>query len=175
MSRAGRPTRATRPTRPTRPTASTTSTTSTRPTRSTGIALALAATTALALTVTGCDTVADKAGEIVTSATAAVASAAQEKMNEVKDGVNATADVKAGGTSSDGDRTVAEITATNPKEQTADYTVMVNFRDDGGNLLDSVVLNINGVEPGASKSGTARSNRALSGATAAEIAQALRH
>ncbi|GEB61232.1 hypothetical protein [Streptomyces gardneri] len=159
MSRTG-PTRATRPT---------------RPTRATGIALSLAAATALALTSTGCDTVTDKAGEIVSSATAAVASAAQEKMDEVKDGVNATADVKAGGTSTDGDRTVAEITATNPKDKNADYTIMVNFRDDSGNLLDAVVLNINGVEPGASKSGTARSNRTLSGTTTAEIAQALRH
>ncbi|MFE5714798.1 hypothetical protein ACFQ7J_28765 [Streptomyces sp. NPDC056501] len=141
--------------------------------RTTGIALSLAATTALALT--GCDTIADTAGDVVSSATAAVASAAEEKMNEVKDGVNATADVKAGETSTDGDRTVAEITATNPKDKNADYTIMVNFRDDGGNLLDSVVLNINGVEPGASKSGTARSNRTLSGATTAEIAQALRH
>ncbi|MFE4617768.1 hypothetical protein ACFRJ7_16840 [Streptomyces sp. NPDC056747] len=141
--------------------------------RITGIALSLAATTTLALT--GCDTIADTAGDVVSSATAAVASAAEEKMNEVKDGVNATADVKAGETSTDGDRTVAEITATNPKDKNADYTIMVNFRDDGGNLLDSVVLNINGVEPGASKSGTARSNRTLSGATTAEIAQALRH
>ncbi|MEU2240355.1 hypothetical protein ABZ572_13255 [Streptomyces sp. NPDC018338] len=141
--------------------------------RTAGLALALAATTALALT--GCDTIADTAGDVVSSATAAVASAAEEKMNEVKDGVNATADVKAGETSTDGDRTVAEITATNPKDKNADYTIMVNFRDDGGNLLDSVVLNIDGVEPGASKSGTARSNRTLSGATTAEIAQALRH
>ncbi|MFD8971762.1 hypothetical protein [Streptomyces sp. NPDC059593] len=141
--------------------------------RITGIALSLATTTTLALT--GCDTIADTAGDVVSSATAAVASAAEEKMNEVKDGVNATADVKAGETSTDGDRTVAEITATNPKDKNADYTIMVNFRDDGGNLLDSVVLNINGVEPGASKSGTARSNRTLSGATTAEIAQALRH
>ncbi|MEU3748563.1 MULTISPECIES: hypothetical protein [Streptomyces] len=172
MSRTGRPTRSTGSTGSTRSKAPKASRTSTR---SGGVALALAATTALALTVTGCDTVADTAGDIVSSATAAVASAAEEKMNEVKDGVNATADVKAGETSADGDRTVAEITATNPKEQNADYTIMVNFRDDSGNLLDAVVLNINGVEPGASKSGTARSNRTLSGATTAEIAQALRH
>ncbi|MFI9746733.1 hypothetical protein [Streptomyces sp. NPDC052494] len=141
--------------------------------RTAALVLSLAATTAL--TLTGCDTIADTAGDVVSSATAAVASAAEEKMNEVKDGVNATADVKAGETSTDGDRTVAEITATNPKDKNADYTIMVNFRDDGGNLLDSVVLNIDGVEPGASKSGTARSNRTLSGATTAEIAQALRH
>ncbi|MFB7586441.1 hypothetical protein [Streptomyces sp. NPDC056169] len=141
--------------------------------RTTGVVLSLAATAVLALT--GCDAVSEKAGDVVSSATAAVASAAQEKMDEVKDGVNATADVKAGETSTDGDRTVAQITATNPKDKNADYTIMVNFRDDGGNLLDSVVLNIDGVEPGTAKSGTARSNRTLSGTTTAEIAQALRH
>ncbi|ALO09548.1 hypothetical protein AQF52_3954 [Streptomyces venezuelae] len=139
--------------------------------RTTGVALAASALLALS----ACDTVGDAAGDIVSSATAAVASAAEEKMNEVKDGINATGDVKAGPTSTDGDRTVAEITATNPTDKNADYTVMVNFRDDSGNLLDAVVLNINGVEPGASKSGTARSNRTLSGTTTAEIAQALRH
>ncbi|MCB8902405.1 MULTISPECIES: hypothetical protein [unclassified Streptomyces] len=143
--------------------------------RTTTAALSLAATTALTLTVTGCDTVKDTAGDIVSSATAAVASAAEEKMNEVKDGVNATGDVKAGPTSTDGDRTVAEITATNPKDANADYTVMVTFRDGDGNFLDSVVLNIDGVEPGKSKTGTARSNRTLSGEPKAEIAQALRH
>ncbi|MEX0169855.1 hypothetical protein [Streptomyces sp. LMG1-1-1.1] len=141
--------------------------------RTTGLALALAATTALALT--GCDAAKDAAGNAISSATAAVASAAQEKMNEVKDGVNAGGDVKAGATGTDGDRTVAEITATNPKDQSADYTILVNFRDDEGNLLDAVVVAINGVEPGASKSGTARSNRTLTGATKADIAQALRH
>ncbi|MGW8357867.1 hypothetical protein [Streptomyces wedmorensis] len=141
--------------------------------RATGLALALATGTTLALT--GCDAAKDAASDVIASATAAVASAAQEKMNEIKDGVDAAADVKAGRTSVDGDRTVAEITATNPKDKTADYTVMVNFRDGDGNLLDAVVLNIDGVEPGTSKSGTARSNRTLTGDTTAEIAQALRH
>ncbi|CAM5466714.1 hypothetical protein GCM10010222_37250 [Streptomyces tanashiensis] len=140
--------------------------------RTTGIALAA---TALLSTLTGCDAATDKAGEIVSSATAAVASAAQEKMNEVKDGVNAGGDVSAGPTSTDGDRTVSTITATNPKDKTADYTIMVNFRDSDGNLLDAVVLTIDGVEPGKSKTGTARSNRTLSGDPKAEIAQALRH
>ncbi|MFF0555658.1 hypothetical protein ACH4ZU_29410 [Streptomyces sp. NPDC020472] len=138
-----------------------------------GTGTVLAAATLLALT--GCDTAKDKAGEIVSSATAAVASAAQEKMNQVKDGVNATGDVRAGATRTDGDRTVAEITATNPEDKNADYTILVDFRDGEGNLLDAVVLNIDGVEPGKSKTGTARSNRTLSGETKAEVSQALRH
>ncbi|WP_137988341.1 hypothetical protein [Streptomyces vilmorinianum] len=139
-------------------------------------ALAVATAALLALAVTGCtEEDQQKAEDIVASATAAVASAAQEKMNEVKDGVKATGDVKAGPTEEDGDRTISEITATNPADKSADYTIMVNFRDGEGNLLDVVVLNIDGVEPGQSKTGTARSNRTLTGSTTAEIGQALRH
>ncbi|MEF9883945.1 hypothetical protein [Streptomyces sp. P9-A4] len=138
-----------------------------------GIALGLTATTALALT--GCDQVKQTTGDVISSATAAAASAAQEKMKEVKDGVNATGDVTAGPTSTDGDRTVAQVTATNPQDKNADYTVLVTFRDTDGNFLDSVVLNIDGVPAGKSKTGTARSNRTLSGDTKAEIGQALRH
>ncbi|WP_435975150.1 hypothetical protein [Streptomyces sp. Qhu_M48] len=141
--------------------------------RTTVAALTLAATTAL--TLTGCDTVKETAGGIVSTATAAVASAAEEKMSEIKDGVNATGDVTAGATGTDGDRTVAEITATNPKDANADYTILVTFRDADGNFLDSVVLSIDGVAPGASKTGTARSTRTLSGEPKAEIGQALRH
>lgn len=113
-----------------------------------------------------------KVGEAVASATAAAAS----KMAEVKDGADAKGDVKVdGATKEDGDRTTAEVTATNPTDKSADYTLTVNFRDSGGNLLDTVVLNVDGVEAGKSKTGTARSNRALSGATTAEIGRALRH
>ncbi|MEV0115403.1 FxLYD domain-containing protein [Streptomyces sp. NPDC050844] len=145
---------------------------------------AAACTALLALTVTACtdedvdkakDTVASataKAGDVVASATEAAAS----ELEKVKDGVNATGDVKAADTTKpDGDRTTAEITATNSSDKKADYTISVNFRDSDGNLLDAVVLNINGVDPGASKSGTARSNRSLSGTPKAEIGQALRH
>ncbi|MGW4778523.1 hypothetical protein ACWEPA_17910 [Streptomyces filamentosus] len=150
-----------------------------RPRRSPGRLRRTAGAALLALAVTGaatgCDAAKEAAGDIVSSATAAVASAAQQKMDEIKEGANATGDVRAGATSADGDRTVATVTATNPKDSAADYTVMVTFRDDGGNLLDTVVLSIDAVPAGASKSGTARSNRTLTGPTTAEIAQALRH
>ncbi|MEV0320761.1 hypothetical protein ACIBKX_23735 [Streptomyces sp. NPDC050658] len=150
----------------------------------TPIAAAAACAALLALTVTGCseedvdkakDSVASataKAGEAVAEATEAAAS----KMAQVKDGVNAKGDVKTdGATKADGDRTTAEITATNSTDKKADYTVSVDFRDGDGNLLDTVVMNIDGVDPGASKSGTARSNRSLSGTPKAEIGRALRH
>ncbi|MFI1937483.1 hypothetical protein ACH44C_09820 [Streptomyces purpureus] len=112
-----------------------------------------------------------QAVDVVASATAAAAS----KMAEVTDGIDAKGDVKAGPARADGDRTTAEITATNPAASTADYTIAVNFRDDGGGLLDTVVVTIDDVPAGQSKTGTARSNRTLSGATTADIGQALRH
>ncbi|MFG3347640.1 hypothetical protein ACGF1Z_21540 [Streptomyces sp. NPDC048018] len=143
--------------------------------RAASVAAAVLAVAALGPALAGCDEAKDTAGSIVASATAAAASAAQQKMDEVKNGVKATGDVKAGPTSVDGDRTVAEITATNPLDKNADYTIQVNFRDTEGNLLDVVVMTIDAVEPGRSKSGTARSNRSLTGATKAEISQALRH
>ncbi|WP_329119817.1 hypothetical protein [Streptomyces sp. NBC_01465] len=149
-------------------------------------ALSVAVLVALSATACGSDdtpsSVASKAGDVVSSATAkageAVASAtaaASSKMAEVKDGVDAKDDVKAGDTKTDGDRSTAEITATNGTDKTVDYTVTVNFKDKGGNLLDVVVMNIDGVEAGKSKSGTARSNRDLGGDATAEVGQALRH
>ncbi|MFI6093278.1 FxLYD domain-containing protein [Streptomyces sp. NPDC051218] len=102
--------------------------------------------------------------------------AAASKMADVKDGVDAKGDVRVdGSTKSDGDRTTAEITATNKTTKKADYTISVNFRDGDGNLLDTAVLNITDIDPNQSKSATARSNRSLSGTPKAEISRALRH
>ncbi|GAA3111049.1 hypothetical protein ACFQ0X_20675 [Streptomyces rectiviolaceus] len=142
------------------------------------------ATALLALTTTACsesdvDKAKDraasataKAGEAVSSATEAAAS----KMAEVKDGVDAKKDVKVDGpTKTEDDRATAKITATNTKDKKGDYTISVNFRDGDGKLLDTTVLNINDVDPAKSKSGTARSNRSLSGTPKAEIGKALRH
>lgn len=147
--------------------------------------IAAAATTALlAFTTTACsDSDVDKAKDRVASATAkageAAASAteaAASKMAEVKDGVNAKADVKTDGPiKSEDNRTTVKITATNTADKKADYTVSVNFRDADGKLLDTAVLNIKDVDSAQSKSGTARSNRTLSGTPKAEIGQALRH
>lgn len=160
----------------------------TKATRATRIATAVATATAttalLALTTTACsESDVDKAKDRAASATAkageAVASAteaAASKMAEVKGGIDAKGDVKVEGpTKSDDNRTTADITARNTTDKKADYTVSVNFRDNDGNLLDTAVLNITDVEPDQSKSGTARSNRSLSGTPKAEIGKALRH
>lgn len=153
-------------------------------THATRIATAAATAALLALSTTACSesdvdkakdraaSASAKAGEAVSSATEAAAS----KMAEVKDGVDSKGDVKVEGPAkTEGDRATAEITATNPKDKKADYTISVNFRGSDGNLLDTAVLNITDVDPGKSKTGTARSNRSLSGTPKAEISRALRH
>ncbi|MFE4591816.1 hypothetical protein [Streptomyces laurentii] len=123
---------------------------------------------AVLLALTGCEQAKQKASDISASA--------QQRMRDVAHGIDATKDVTAGPstTASDG-HAVATITVTNRGDKTSDFTAWVNFRDPSGNLLDAVVLNIDGVGPGAVKSATARSNRKLSGTTKAEVAQALRH
>ncbi len=130
---------------------------------------------AAAVGTAGCDAAREAAGDLASSASAAVSGAARERMDRIKDGVNATGDVTAGPVSADGDRTAAAVTAANPLDSTADYTVMVVFRDASGTVLDAVVLTVDRVAAGTAKSGTARSNRTLDGATTAEVVRALRH
>ncbi|MEI5008866.1 hypothetical protein ACIOWI_15770 [Streptomyces sp. NPDC087659] len=141
--------------------------------------MAAAAAVALAAGMTGCSndsgetpkSVASKAGEAVESATAAAAS----EMAKIKGGLNAKGDVKAGPTEAENNRLSNEITATNPTDKAADYTVLVNWKDSSGNLLDSTVVSIDAVPPGGTKSATAQTHRDLSGTPPAEIGQAVRH
>ncbi|MFE3492060.1 hypothetical protein ACFXOS_03005 [Streptomyces sp. NPDC059175] len=124
------------------------------------------------------DSATSKAGELVASASAEVdkiKASASAKVNEIKGGINAKADVKVGATKDDGDHVATEITATNSTGDTADYTVLVNWKDSSGNILDATVVNVDDVPAGGTKSATANSNRDLSGTPVAEIGQAVRH
>ncbi|WP_223280935.1 hypothetical protein [Streptomyces antnestii] len=115
--------------------------------------------------------VASRAGGVVASATAK----AQKELDRVKGGVNAKGDIELGAVTKDGDRTAVPVTATNSSGSKASYAVQVDFRDPGGNLLDTVVVTIDDVDKGASKKAKARSNRTLSGDVKADVARALRH
>ncbi|MFD5424897.1 FxLYD domain-containing protein [Streptomyces sp. NPDC127084] len=136
---------------------------------------ALIAAALIAGVLTGCSSdngetpasAASKASDLIASATA--------KLSDIQGGFDVTGDVKAGSTANENGRAVAEITATNNSSSTADFTVQVNFKDSDGNLLDAVVVNIDGVPAGGTKSADARSNRDLSGTPPAEIARAVRH
>ncbi|MYW64657.1 hypothetical protein GTY65_11340 [Streptomyces sp. SID8379] len=114
---------------------------------------------------------ASKASDVVASATAE----ASQKFNEFKDGVDAKDDVKLGDVAKDGDRSTVPVTATNGQSSTKSYMVQVDFRDGGGNLLDTVVVSVGDVEAGKSKEATARSNRSLDGDVTADVSRALRH
>ncbi|MFI7340428.1 hypothetical protein ACIBUY_21160 [Streptomyces sp. NPDC050085] len=134
--------------------------------------------TVLAVAVAGCsdsDTspsdAASKAADVVASATAD----AQKQLDEVKDSVNAKDDVKLGDVAKDDGRATVPVTVSNGQSSTQSYVVMVNFRDSGGNMLDTVVLKVNDVEAGKSKDATARSHRTLDGDVTADVARALRH
>ncbi|MGQ4381349.1 hypothetical protein ACN6K9_005492 [Streptomyces sp. SAS_267] len=121
-----------------------------------------------------------KAASAATEAGDAVASATAEagrKFDEFKGGVDAKDEVKLDGTASpdsDGRATVG-VTATNPTSSAKSYVVQVDFRDTGGNLLDTTVVTVNDVAGGASKGGTARSNRSLTGDVKTGVARAARH
>ncbi|MFP3989026.1 FxLYD domain-containing protein [Streptomyces sp. E11-3] len=112
----------------------------------------------------------------VASAASDAASTAQRKLDDIKGGVNAKDAVRLGSTGTDGDgRTTVPVTAENTEGSQKSFAVQVNFRDEGGNLLDAVVVTVSDVPAGQSGEATARSSRKLSGEVKAEVGAALRH
>jgi len=148
-----------------------------------------AAAVTLALTglagLTGCSddsspsSVASKAASAVASigaqATGAIASATAEagrKLDDVKNGVDAKDAVRLGTPATDSaGRSTVEVTADNTAGSAKSFAVQVEFKDEGGNLLDTVVVTVSDVP--AHKS--ARSNRELSGGVKATVGTALRY
>lgn len=127
--------------------------------------LASAASSALASATAG-------AGSALASATAE----AGRRFDEFTDGLNAKSEVRTDGrvsTGSDG-RSTVEVTADNPTAGSRTYIVQVDFRGEGGKLLDTVVVKVSDVPAGAAKDATARSTRTLSGDVTAEVARAVR-
>jgi len=120
-------------------------------------------------------TVGESASSDIRDDIASASASASAALGDIRDGLDATSDVAVGPTSTKDDRTVAEVTATNGTDKKADYTVTVEFRDPGGNLLDTIVMNIDDVDPGKRGKGEARSNRDLSGTVKADIGYAVRH
>jgi hypothetical protein len=116
---------------------------------------------------------ATQAGDALASATAE----AGRKFDEFKGGVDAKDEVKLDGNASPGSdgRATVKVTVTNPTSSAKSYVVQVDFRDQSGNLLDTTVVTVNDVAGGASKDGTARSNRSLTGDVKAGVARAVRH
>ncbi|MFC9633174.1 FxLYD domain-containing protein [Streptomyces mirabilis] len=115
---------------------------------------------------------ASEAGDSLASATAE----AGRRFNEFKNGLDARDEVKLGDrvTIDSAGRATVKATATNPTSAAKTYAIQVDFRDKGGNLLDTVVVTLNDVPAGAAKDATARSTRTLSGDVTADVARAVR-
>lgn len=145
----------------------------------------VAVVAALAAGATGCSgdstpsEVASKAASAVQSVGAdlnAAADEAKKKLDSVKNGADAKGDVRLGTPSKDSDgHSTVPVTVSNTATDKKSFAVQVNFRDSGGNLLDTVVVTISDVAAGATGQGTARSNRSLSGEIKAETGTALRY
>jgi hypothetical protein len=156
-------------------------------------AVRVAAAVSLGLTglagLTGCSddssptSVASRAASAVASigaqATGAIASATAEagrRLDEVKNGVDAKDAVQLGTPTTDSaGRSTVEITADNTAGSAKSFAVQVEFKDDGGNLLDTVVVTVSDVPADKSATATARSNRKLSGGVKANVGTALRY
>ncbi|MFD9728890.1 hypothetical protein [Streptomyces sp. NPDC059072] len=140
---------------------------------------------ALATATTGCSNdgtpsdVASKAASAVQSAGAeleAAAGEAKKKLDSVKDGADAKSDVRLGTPSKDSEgHSTVPVTVSNTAKDQKSFAVQVNFRDTGGNLLDTVVVTVSDVAPAATGQGTARSTRSLSGDVRANVGTALRY
>ncbi|MER5829848.1 hypothetical protein ABT116_03275 [Streptomyces sp. NPDC002130] len=116
--------------------------------------------------------IASEASEAVESATAE----AQRRLDDIQDGTDVKADVQTGRTvtGSDG-RVRTEVTARNTDDATRSFAVQVDFRDAGGQLVDTVIVTVDHVQAGHSATATARSTHDLSGEVRTEVARAVRY
>ncbi|MFZ3473424.1 hypothetical protein ACODT3_09125 [Streptomyces sp. 4.24] len=151
---------------------------------------------ALALGATGCSdgdgasaaaskaaSAAASAGAVVSSAASAASEAvesaaavAKDKLSEVKDGVDAKDEVTLGAPAKDADgRSTVPVSARNSDGSKKSFAVQVDFKDESGKLLDTVVVTISDVAANATGEGTARSTHTLSGTVTAETGRALRY
>ncbi|MEU5594290.1 FxLYD domain-containing protein [Streptomyces sp. NPDC020298] len=120
-----------------------------------------------------------KAASFASQGASALASATAEagnKLNEVKNGVNAKDAVTLGtpASTSDGHMSV-DLTAVNKASSTKSFAVQVNFTDSSGNLLDTTVATVSNVAAGKSGKATAQSHRKLTGQVKTVVARALRY
>ncbi|MFF4356525.1 hypothetical protein [Streptomyces sp. NPDC001604] len=110
------------------------------------------------------------------SALASASAEAKRRLDEVKNAVEAKDDVQLGAPAQDAEgRSTVAVSAHNSAGSAKSFLVQVDFRDQGGNLLDTTVVTLSEVGAGKDGKATARSNRKLSGPVRAEVARALRY
>ncbi|MCM1971654.1 MULTISPECIES: FxLYD domain-containing protein [Streptomyces] len=109
------------------------------------------------------------------SAAESLASEADRRFQDVKNGVNAKDEVTLGKPSTSGGKAEVTLTAKNTADSTKSFLVQIDFTDENGNRLDTTVVTVSDVGAGATKDATARSRRDLSGDVQAKVARALRY
>ncbi|QEU81718.1 hypothetical protein [Streptomyces subrutilus] len=123
------------------------------------------------------------AGAAVSSAASDAASAAEsaaavakDRLGSVKDGVDAKGDVTLGAPTTDGEGyTTVPVGVRNTEGSAKSFAVQVDFEDESGNALDTVVVTVAGVPGNGTGQGTARSTHKLSGTVTARTGTALRY
>ncbi|MDH6574941.1 hypothetical protein [Kitasatospora sp. MAP5-34] len=134
-----------------------------------------AASSALAAARSGASALASAANGLG-SAVASAESAASSAFASIKGGLDAKTDIELGTvvTGSDG-RSDVPITVTNHGTQSYRYTVQINFDDQSGNLVDTVIVNVPEVVAAGTAQAAARSNRNLPSPVTAKVGNAVRY
>ncbi|GLW50579.1 hypothetical protein Stsp02_62400 [Streptomyces sp. NBRC 14336] len=109
------------------------------------------------------------------SAAESLASEADRRFQDVKNGVNAKDEVTLGTPSTSGGKAEVKLTAENTADSTKSFLVQIDFTDQNDNRLDTTVVTVPDVAAGATKDATARSHRDLSGDVKATVARAVRY
>ncbi|WP_030770735.1 hypothetical protein [Streptomyces sp. NRRL F-2664] len=123
------------------------------------------------------------AGEAVSSAASeaaksaeSAAAVAKDKLADVKNGVDAKGQVTLGAVAADADGyTTVPVKVANTDEAAKSFAVQVEFKDESGNVVDTVVVTVSDVPGKGTGQGTARSTHKLSGTVSAQTATALRY
>jgi hypothetical protein len=146
-----------------------------------GVSSALTVVLAAGL-ATGCSdngtasSAASKVASAARSAASEATAAAGRRLDEIKGGIDAKDAVHLGTPSIGSDKRAAvEVTVDNTAGSTKSFAVQIDFTDRSGNTLDAVVMTVSDVAAGKSGTGTARSNRDLSGEVKARVARAVRY
>ncbi|WP_320781527.1 hypothetical protein [Streptomyces sp. CRN 30] len=119
------------------------------------------------------------AASLTSQAADALASAKAEaghKIDNIRDGVDVKADVRLGEPVTGGDgRTTVPVTVRNTTDAQESFAVQVDFTDQGGKLLDTVVVTVADVPADSSAEAVARSTHDLTGEVRAAVYRALRY